>query len=166
MPYYNHFVALCYVRVEVIHRIKFLRYYLKAMETGQLPGAPSLVAVVHIATELGVIDVLIDFGGHFEHDEAGRVVARATSAAVGGGTQGTGEAEVQGDADEPTEATVDIALRRQRNGMGGEFVVREPTARGFGEWCGEGEAVVLIERMGMGDKGIEIKGRALVGRKR
>src|SRR5262245_56836239 len=83
-----------------------------------------------------------------------------------GCTQGTGEAEVQGDADAPTEATVDIALRRQRNGMGGEFVVREPTARGFGEWCGEGEAVVLIESLGMGDKGIEIKGRELVGRKR
>jgi hypothetical protein len=49
--------------------------------------------------------------------------------------------------------------------MGGEFVVREPTARGFGEWCGEGEAVVLIESLGMGDKGIEIKGRELVGRK-
>ena len=30
MPHYNHFVALCYVRVEVIHRIKFLQYYLKA----------------------------------------------------------------------------------------------------------------------------------------
>jgi hypothetical protein len=30
MPHYNHFVAFCYVRVEVIHRIKFLRYYLKA----------------------------------------------------------------------------------------------------------------------------------------
>ena len=26
----NHFVALCYVQVAVIHRIKFLRYYLKA----------------------------------------------------------------------------------------------------------------------------------------
>src|SRR5882762_6313792 len=25
----SHFVALCYVRVEVIHRIKFLRYYRK-----------------------------------------------------------------------------------------------------------------------------------------
>src|SRR5262249_37747730 len=94
-----------------------------AMETGQLPVAPALVAVVQIATELGVIDVLIDFGGHFEHDEAGRVVARATAAAVGGGTQGTGEAEVQGDADEPTEATVDIALRRQRNGMGRKCIV-------------------------------------------
>jgi hypothetical protein len=30
MPHYNHFVEFCYVRVEVIHRIKFLRYYLKA----------------------------------------------------------------------------------------------------------------------------------------
>src|SRR6266446_234302 len=30
MPHYNHFVAFCYVRVEVLHRIKFLRYYLKA----------------------------------------------------------------------------------------------------------------------------------------
>jgi predicted negative regulator of RcsB-dependent stress response len=30
MPHYNHFVAFCYVQVEVIHRIKFLRYYLKA----------------------------------------------------------------------------------------------------------------------------------------
>src|SRR5262245_3013599 len=30
MPHYNHFVALCYVWVEVIHRIKFLRYYRKA----------------------------------------------------------------------------------------------------------------------------------------
>jgi hypothetical protein len=30
MPHYNHFVAFCSVRVAVIHRIKFLRYYLKA----------------------------------------------------------------------------------------------------------------------------------------
>jgi hypothetical protein len=136
------------------------------METGQLPRAPALGAVVQIATELGVIAVWIDFGGYCEHDEAGRVVARATSAAVGGGTQGTGAAEVRGDADEPTAATVAIALRRKRNGMGGEFVVREPMARGFGAWGGEGEAVVLIESMRMGDKGIELKGRELVGSKR
>ncbi len=50
--------------------------------------------------------------------------------------------------------------------MGGEFVVREPTARGFGEGCGEGDSVLLIESMGMGDKGVEIKGRELVGSKR
>jgi hypothetical protein len=30
MPHYNHFIAFCYVQVEVIHRIKFLQYYLKA----------------------------------------------------------------------------------------------------------------------------------------
>ena len=34
MPHYNHFVEFCYVRVEVIHRIKFLRYYLKAVYAG------------------------------------------------------------------------------------------------------------------------------------
>ena len=31
MPHYSHFVEFCYVRVEVIHRIKFLRYYRKAV---------------------------------------------------------------------------------------------------------------------------------------
>ena len=36
MPHYNHFVEFCYMRVEVIHRIKFLRYYLKASEAGAL----------------------------------------------------------------------------------------------------------------------------------
>ncbi len=40
------------------------------MQAGELPVAPSLVAVVQIATELGVIDVLIHFGRHFEHNEA------------------------------------------------------------------------------------------------
>jgi integrase len=30
MPHYNHSVVFCYVGLEVIHRIKFLRYYLKA----------------------------------------------------------------------------------------------------------------------------------------
>src|SRR6516165_1403487 len=39
-PHYNHFVALCYVRVEVIHRIKFLRYYLKASLRRDLLIAP------------------------------------------------------------------------------------------------------------------------------
>jgi hypothetical protein len=78
---------------------------------------------VEIAAKLGVIGVLIDFGSHFEEHEAGGVVARATSGAIGRRTQGAGEAEVQGDADEPTEAAVDIALRRQGNGMGREFIV-------------------------------------------
>jgi hypothetical protein len=63
-----------------------------------------------IATKLGVIDVLIHFGGHFEHDEAGRVVAERASGAVVGGTQGTGETEVQGRADEIAETAVNITL--------------------------------------------------------
>src|SRR6516162_5375126 len=39
-PHYNHFVAFCYVRVEIIHRIKFLRYYLKALirSSGSCPS--------------------------------------------------------------------------------------------------------------------------------
>ena len=136
------------------------------VQTSQEPVATSLVTLMQIVTELGVIDVLIDLGGHFEHDKTGRIVAQATAAAVGGGTQGTGEAEVQGGTDKPTEAAIDIALRRQRNGMWREYIVREPAARGFGAWCGEGVSVVLIEDMGMGDKSVEGKGRELLGRKR
>jgi hypothetical protein len=45
---------------------------------GELPVAPTLVAVVEIATEVGGIGALVYFGGHFEHDEAGRVVAAPT----------------------------------------------------------------------------------------
>src|ERR671914_620844 len=70
-----------------------------AVETSQLPVAPSLVAVVQIAAKLGVIDILIDFGGHFEEHEAGGVVARAISGAIGRRTESAGEAQVQGDAD-------------------------------------------------------------------
>ena len=136
------------------------------VETGQLSVAPSLVAVVQIAAKLGVIGVLIDFGGHFEKHEAGRVIARTTAGAVGCRTQGAGEAQVQGGTDEPAEATVDVALRRQGNGMGGEFIVRQPAARGFGKRGGEGLSVLLIERLGMGNQGIEVKGRELLWRKR
>jgi hypothetical protein len=46
---------------------------------------------VQIATELGVIDVLIHFGSHFEHDEAGWGVAASASGAIVGRTQGAGE---------------------------------------------------------------------------
>jgi hypothetical protein len=95
-----------------------------AVQTGELPVASSLVAVVQIAAKLGVIGVLIDFGGHLEEHEAGGVVARATSGAIGCGAQRAGEAQVQGGADEPTEAAIDIALRRKDNGMGREFIVR------------------------------------------
>src|SRR2546425_4685616 len=98
------------------------------MEAGELPVAPSLTAIVQIATELGVIDVLIHFGGHFDHDEAGRVVAASASGAIVGCTQGAGEAEVQGGADEPTDAAVDIALGGELNGMGRKFIVRQPPA--------------------------------------
>src|SRR5712691_3025820 len=136
------------------------------MEAGELPVAPSLTAIVQIATELGVIDVLIHFDGHFEYDEAGRVEATSTSGAIAGRTQGAGEAEVQGGADEPTETAVDIALRGERNGMGREFIMRQPPAWVFEKRGGEGVTVVLIEGLSMGDKGVEIKGRELVGRKR
>jgi hypothetical protein len=74
--------------------------------------------------------------------------------------------EVQGGADEPTEAAVDVALRRQLNGLGSELIVREPTAGGFGEWRGEGFSVVLIEDFGLSDQGLEIKGRELLLGKR
>lgn len=117
---------------------------------------------MQIATELGVIEVLIHFGGYLEHEEAGRVVAASASGAIAGSPQGAGEAEVQGGADEPTEATVDIALRGELNGMGREFIARNPAAGVFGKRGGEGLAVVLIEGLSMGDKGVEIKGRELL----
>jgi len=132
------------------------------MEAGELPGATSFVSLVEIGTELGVIDVLIHFGGHFEHDEAGGVVAAAPSGAIIGRTEGAGEAQVKGGAGEPTEAAIDVTLRRECNGMGYELVVRQPPAWGFGERRGEGVSVVLVEGLGMGDKGVEITGRELV----
>ena len=136
------------------------------MEAGELPVVPSLVTVVQIAAELGVINVLIHLGGHFEEEETGWVIAVCASGAIIGCTQGAGEAKIQGGADEPTEAAVDITLRRQLNGMGRKFIVRQPAARGFGKRRGEGLPVVLIEGLGMGDKGVEIKGRELLGGKR
>jgi hypothetical protein len=74
--------------------------------------------------------------------------------------------EVQGGANEPTEVTVDVALRRQLNGLGSELIVREPTAGSFGKWHGEGLSVVLIEDLGLGDQGVEIKSRELLLGKR
>jgi hypothetical protein len=56
------------------------------MQAGELAVASALVALVQIATKLGVIDVLIHFGSHFEYDEAGRVVAGRASGPVVGGT--------------------------------------------------------------------------------
>jgi len=72
----------------------------------------------------------------------------------------------QGGADEPTEATVDIALRGERNGMGYECIVRQPPARCLGKRGGEGVAVVLGEERSLGAKGVESTGRELVVGKR
>ena len=132
------------------------------MQAGQLPVATALVRLVQIATEVGIVDVLIHFGGHLQHDEAGRVVAGAASGAIVGRTDRAGEAEVQGGADEPTEAAFDVALARQRNGTRRELIVREPPAGGLGKRRGEGVAVVLVEGLGMGDKRLEVKGRELL----
>jgi hypothetical protein len=57
-------------------------------------------------------------------------------------------------------------LRGECNRLGGECIVRQPPARGFGEWRGESVSVLLIESMGMGDKGVEVKGRELLRGKR
>jgi hypothetical protein len=120
-----------------------------------------------IATELDVIDILIHLDGHFEHEEAGRVVAGAASGTIMGHTQGAGKTEVHGGAEEPTETAIDIALRRQLNGMGCKVIMRQPPTRGFGRRGGEGLPVVgLVESRGMGDEGVEIKGHELLGRKR
>ena len=64
------------------------------VQAGELSVAPTCIAVVQITTELGVIDVLIHFGGHFEDDEPGRVEATSASGAIVGRTQGAGKAEV------------------------------------------------------------------------
>ena len=74
--------------------------------------------------------------------------------------------EVKGGAGKPTEAAVDVALRREVNGIGHKVIVREPPAWCLGKWGGEDVAVVLIEDFSMGHKGIEIKGRELLIRKR
>jgi hypothetical protein len=136
------------------------------VQAGELPVATALVTVVQIATKLGVIDILIHFSRHFQDDQTGGVVAAAATGTVVRGAQRAGEAEVQGGAEEPTEAAVDIALRRQLNGMGRKVIVREPATGSFGEWRGEGLPVVLVEGLGLGDQGVEIKGRELLGGKR
>jgi hypothetical protein len=122
--------------------------------------------LVEIATAVSVIHILIHFGGHFEHDQAGRVVAGGASGAIIGCTEGTGEAEIQCCTNEPTEAAVDLTLSGERKGMRGEVRVRQPTARGFGKWRGEGVSVVLIADLGLSDKGVEIKSRESLVRKR
>jgi hypothetical protein len=132
------------------------------MQTGQLPVAMPLVGLVQIAAEVGIVDVLIYFGGHLQHDEASRIVAGAAAAIIGRRTERAGEAEVQGGADEPTEAAFDVALGRQLNGTRGELIVRKPPAGRLGKWRREGLAVVLVEGVGMGHKRVEVTGRELL----
>ena len=138
----------------------------RGMQAGKLPGAMALVAVVQIATQWGVIVIGLHLGGHFEDDEASRIVAASASGALRGCTQSTGEAQVHRGADEPTETAGDIALRGARNGMGDACVGREPPARRFGKRRRTGVAVVRVEALRMGDQGVEIKGRELLGGKR
>jgi hypothetical protein len=88
------------------------------------------------------------------------------SAAIIGSTQRTGETEVYRGADEPAEAAIDMALRSKLNGLRAKVIVREPAAWRFGEQRGEGLSVALIEKRRMGNKGVEIKGREWLGRKR
>ena len=132
------------------------------LEAGERPVVTAFVSVVEIGTALSVIDILSHCGGHCEHDEAGGVVAAAPSGAIIGRTEGAGEAKVQGGAGEPPEAAIDVTLRREFNGRGYELVGRQPPAWGCGERRGAGVAVGLVEGLGMGDKGVESKGRALV----
>ena len=150
--------------VTKVAEIVFARHVV--VQAGAWSGATARVAVVQIATPLGVIVVLLHFGGPFKDDEADRVVAASASSAIVGCTQGTGETEVQGGADEPAETAVDLALRGERNRMGDEGRVREPSTRRFGKRGGQGLSVVLVEKLSMGDKGVEIKGRELLGGKR
>ena len=58
------------------------------------------------------------------------------------------------------------SLLSVNQGMGDKLIVRNPAAGGFGEWRGEPLSVVLIEGIGLGDKGVEIKGGELIGGKR
>ena len=136
------------------------------VEPGQVPGATALVGLLEIVTEAGIVDVLIHVGGHFEHDEAGRVVAGAASGPIMRRAERAGEAKVNRGADEPTQATFDIACGRQRERMRRELIVREPPAGGLGERGRKGLAVVLVESGSMAHKGVKVQGRELLAGKR
>ncbi len=131
------------------------------VQAGQRPVVAPLVRLVQIAAEAGIVDVLIHAGGHLQHHQAGRIVAGATSDAIVRRTDRAGEAEVNGGANEPTEAALDVALARQHNGTRGERIVREPPAGHLGESRREGLAVVLVEGFGLGHKRLKVKGREL-----
>ena len=103
------------------------------VQAGQFPVAMPLVRLVQIATEVGIINVLIHFGGHFQHDEARRIVAGAASGAIVGRTDRAGEAEVNGGPNEPTEAAFDLTLARGYDGPRRELIVRKPPAGALGK---------------------------------
>jgi hypothetical protein len=136
------------------------------VETGQVPVATALVGLLEIVTEAGIVDVLIHVGGYFEHDEAGWVVAGAASGPIMRRADRAGEAKVNRGADEPTQATFDIACGRQRERTRRELIVREPPAGGLGERCRKGLALLLVEGGSMAHKGVEVQGRELLAGKR
>src|SRR5262249_49984404 len=95
------------------------------VQAGHLPVAASLVRLVELTAEAGIIDVLLHAGGHLQPPQAGWIVAEAASDTRVRRTNRAGEAEVNGGADEPTEAARAIALTRQHDGTWGERIVRE-----------------------------------------
>src|SRR5215471_10742955 len=131
------------------------------VQASQLPVAASFVRLVESTAEAGIIDVLMHAGGHLQHHQAGWIVAETASDTIGRRTNRAGEAEVDGGADEPTEATLNVALARQHYGTRGERIVREPPAGRLGERCRKGLAVVLVEGVSLDDKRLKVKGREL-----
>jgi hypothetical protein len=85
----------------------------------------------------------------------------AASDAIVGRTNRAGEAEVDGGADEPTEAAVDLTGTRQGDGTRRELIVREPPAGGLGKGRGKGIQMVLIESISVDPERLEVKGREL-----
>jgi hypothetical protein len=77
------------------------------MQTGQCPVAASLLRLVQIVAEAGIVDLLIHFGGHFQDDEARGIVTGTASGARVGRTDRTDEAAGNRGADEPAEAAFD-----------------------------------------------------------
>src|SRR5262247_997097 len=94
------------------------------------------------------------------------VVAGTASGPIMRRADRAGEAKVNRGADEPTQATFDIACGRQRERTRHELIVREPPAGGLGERCRKGRAVVLVEGGSMAHKGVEVQGRELLAGKR
>lgn len=79
-----------------------------------------------------------------------------------GCTEGAAKAEVDGGADEPTEPPIDVALACQREGTRGELIMRQPAAGGLGKRRRTRLQMLLIERLRVGHKRLEVKGRELL----